>query len=263
MNGGAETTSTPASQENKEQTLEQVIGSTGQDDHNDESKKVEKPVEDEKDAVIISLKKELRENKKETKEVKKLVSDLTNLIENDKKSKLSDEKIKAFAEKRGVDPDSIRDLAELLRDEVAPQKQTAKPTDEDESEEEDEDEVDTKPMKFDLKRLGVAVDKMLTDFIKDSPEYKDVVDEETVKELILANPNKYSKLNMNQIVEKIYGKTVQGKKGIENLKNQTRDKEVKTKGSLSRKEFDEIKDNPEAMKEYRGSLLARAHKYGI
>lgn len=249
-------------------TLEDVISSTGHNDHDDESKKA--PVaNDDKDKVIVSLKRELKEGRKETREIKALVTDLTNLIESDKKSKLSDAKIIAFAEKRGVDPDSIRDLAELLRDEVAPQETTkkvsqkGKQTDEDEDSEDDEDEDEPTPT-FNTKRLSGAVDKLLSDFLEEMPEYEDVVDEDTVKELILSNPAKYTKLNMGQIVEKIYGKTITGKKGVEKLNSTNREKkEANYKGKLSSKEFESIKDDPEAKKEYRSGLLERARKFGI
>ncbi len=250
-------------------TLEDVISSTGHNDHDDESKKAPKSADDDKDKVIVSLKRELKENRRETKEIKSLVTDLTNLIESDKKSKLSDAKIVAFAEKRGVDPDSIRDLAELLRDEVAPQETTkkvsqkGKPTDEDEDNEDDEDEDEPTPT-FNTKRLSGAVDKLLADFLEEMPEYENVVDEDTVKELILSNPAKYTKLNMGQIVEKIYGKTITGKKGVEKLNSTNREKkEANYKGKLSSKEFESIKDDPEAKKEYRSGLLERARKFGI
>lgn len=252
-------------EETKSETLEDVITSTSHNDHDDKSKKAE--AGDDKDKVIVSLKRELKENRRETKEIKSLVTDLTNLIETDKKSKLSEAKIQAFAEKRGVDPDSVRELADLLRDEVAPpvsnkkDTQKSKPQDE---ELEDDEEDETPPAKFDTKRLSMAVDKLLSDFLSDMPEYADVVDEESIKDLILANPAKYAKLNMGQIVEKIYGKTLTGKKGVEKINSQNREKKSNNvKGNVSQKDFEKIKDSPEDMKEYRSGLLERARKFAM
>jgi hypothetical protein len=258
----------PKDKENKTPTttLEQVIGSTGQDDRNDE----ETPKEDPKDKVIISLKRELRENKKEMSEVKTLVTDLVTALNAEKSQKMSEAKIVAFAEKRGVDPDSIRELAELLRDEVAPQskkapvsKKQAEPEDDDE-EDIDEDE-DEKPVakKFSNARLAKAVDQMVTDFLDDTPEYEAIVDIDTVKEIILANPQKYIKMPINEIIDKIYGKSIKGKGGIEKIKSNNRQTEKKSFGKLSSAEFKEIKNDPEAMKEYKSGLISRARKFGL
>lgn len=257
---------TPKAKETKTPTtLEQVIGSTGQDDHNDE----ETPKEDPKDKVIISLKRELRESKKERGEIKTLVTDLVNALEAEKSQKLSEAKILAFAEKRGVDPDSIRDLAELLRDEVAPQskkapvskKQAESEDDEDDSDEDEDETPVTK--KFSNARLAKAVDQMVTDFLDDTPEYEDIVDIDTLKEIILANPQKYIKMPINEIVDKIYGKSIKGKGGIEKIKNNNRQTEKKSFGKLSAQEFKEIKNDPEAMKEYKSGLISRARKFGL
>lgn len=263
---------TTSSEETKTPTLEEVITSTGQDDRTDESKKDDKKSEDgSKDKLIVSLKRDLKKQGKEMSELRGIVSDLMNVLETDKKSKLSEAKIKAFAEKRGVNPEDIRDLAELLRDEVAPQDSTKRESqgskvseDEDEDDDEEEETIEENVgKKFDIKRLSTAVDTMLADFLEDMPEYAEVVDEETIKELILAKPAKYAKLNMSQIVEKVYGRTIQGKKGVERLSNSSRERGAKTKGNLTKKEFDQIKDDPEALKEYRRSILDRASQYGI
>lgn len=257
---------TPKEKENKSPTtLEQVIGSTGQDDHNDE----ETPKEDPKDKVIISLKRELRESKKERGEIKALVTDLVTALEAEKSQKLSEAKIQAFAEKRGVDPDSIRDLAELLRDEVAPQSKKAPVSKKQTEPEDDEDDIDEdedeKPVakKFSNARLAKAVDQMVTDFLDDTPEYEAFVDIDTVKEIILANPQKYIKMPINEIIDKIYGKSIKGRGGIEKIKNNNRQVEKKSFGKLSASEFKEIKNDPEAMKEYKSGLIARAKKFGL
>jgi len=264
-----ETPATPpqegkSEEEKKPATLEQVIGSTGQEDPTDEKPKADQH----KDAVITSLKRELRESKKERTELKELVTDLANMMQAEKKATLSDAKIKAFAEKRGVDPESIRELTELLRDEdVQPQSKkatvskTQSKADEDE-EDEDEEEFEV-PKKLNKARLTTAVNKMVDDFLDDMPEYADIVDAETIKEMMIANPQKYATKTMSEIVEKIYGNAIKGKGGIEKIKGQNRDTTKKTTGRLSSKEFSQIKDDPEAMKDYKQGLMARVQKYGL
>lgn len=245
-------------------TLEQIINSTGHNDHDDEEKKT-----DPKDGVIVSLKKELKNNKKEMSEIKTLVSDLTTLIQNDSRAKLSEAKIQAFAEKRGVDPESIRELAELLREEPvqAPKKvdskQTKKDEDEDEEDEDEEEEIPKVTKTFNAKRLSLAIDKMVEDFLTDIPEYAEIVDVDTVKEMILANPQAYASKTISEIVEKIYGKAIKGKGGIEAIKRQNRDTTKKTTGRLSQEEMESLKTDPVAMKEYKEDLVKRAQKFGL
>lgn len=266
----SETTETPSdqtgSEETKNSTLEQVIGSTGQNDHDDEEKQAK--ASDPKDSVIISLKRQLRDTKRETAEVKGLVQELTNLVQNETKAKLSEAKIVAFAEKTGADPDSIRELAELLRDEVAPQKEdkTSKaskvqPKIEDEDEDDNEDELP----KFNKSRLTKAVNQLVDEFMDEMPEYDDIFDSEDLKEIILSNPNKYARMPIIQIVEKFYGRAVKGKKGIESVKpaGTSHQAEKKTGGKLTDKEFEAIKDDPEAMKDYRKDLVSRIQKAGL
>ena len=212
----SETTETPSdqsgSEETKNSTLEQVIGSTGQNDHDDEEKQAK--ASDPKDNVIVSLKRQLRDTKRETAEVKGLVQELTNLVQNETKAKLSEAKIVAFAEKTGADPDSIRELAELLRDEVAPQKEdkTSKASKVQPKEDEDDEDEDEELPKFNKARLAKAVNQLVDEFMDEMPEYDDVFDSEDLKEIILSNPNKYARMPIIQIVEKFYGRAVKGKK---------------------------------------------------
>lgn len=276
MNGSQNSTDKPAdtpkdtpadSVETKGNTLEEAL-TTSQNDRVDKSEKGKTDSDDSKEKVIVSLKKELKSQNRQITEMKTLVSDLVSAIEGEKNAKLSNEKIKAFAEKRGVAPEDIKELAELLRDEVAPQSskkdvqkgknKVDEPEDEDEDEE-DDDELDTKAFQ-NKKRLEKAVDKLISDFLEDMPEYSDIVDEDTVKEMILANPTKYAKLNMNQIVEKIYGKAVKGKRGVEKFTPNTRGDKKKPTGKVSDEEFKEIQKDPEARKEWRKGLVERASK---
>lgn len=252
-------------EETKKQTLEEVITLSGQEDPTDEKKKT-----DPKDGVIVSLKKELRENKRDMGELKSLVTDLANVIKSEKQAKMSDAKIQAFAEKRGVDPESIRDLAELLRDEVVqPQATKVAPVgkqskDEvDEDDEDDEEEVPEVTKKFNKTRLGQAVDKMVSDFLTDIPEYANIVDVDTVKEMILANPQAYANKTISEIVDKIYGKAIKGKGGIEAIKSQNRDTTKKTTGKLSQADMENLKTDPQGMKDYKADLLSRATKFGL
>lgn len=265
----SETTETPSdqsgSEETKNSTLEQVIGSTGQNDHDDEEKQAK--ASDPKDNVIVSLKRQLRDTKRETAEVKGLVQELTNLVQNETKAKLSEAKIVAFAEKTGADPDSIRELAELLRDEVAPQKEdkTSKASKVQPKEDEDDEDEDEELPKFNKARLAKAVNQLVDEFMDEMPEYDDVFDSEDLKEIILSNPNKYARMPIIQIVEKFYGRAVKGKKGIETMKpaGSSHQAEKKTGGKLTDKEFDAIKDDPEAMKDYRKDLVSRIQKAGL
>lgn len=253
------------SEETKNSTLEQVIGSTGQNDHDDEEKQAK--ASDPKDNVIVSLKRQLRDTKRETAEVKGLVQELTNLVQNETKAKLSEAKIMAFAEKTGADPDSIRELAELVRDEVAPQKEdkTSKASKVQPKEDEDDEDEDEELPKFNKARLAKAVNQLVDEFMDEMPEYDDVFDSEDLKEIILSNPNKYARMPIIQIVEKFYGRAVKGKKGIETMKpaGSSHQAEKKTGGKLTDKEFDAIKDDPEAMKDYRKDLVSRIQKAGL
>lgn len=264
----SETTETPSdqsgSEETKNSTLEQVIGSTGQNDHDDEEKQTKA---DPKDTVIINLKRQLKETKRETAEVKGLVQELTNLVQKETKSKLSEAKIVAFAEKTGADPDSIRELAELIRDEVAPQKEEkSSKASKVQPKEDDEDEDDEEELpKFNKGRLTKAVNQLVDEFLEEMPEFEEIVEADDLKEIILSNPQKYAKTPIIEIVEKFYGKAIKGKKGIESMKpsGSSHQAEKKVGGKLSEKEFEAIKDDPEAMKEYRKDLFSRVQKAGL
>ncbi len=247
-----------------EKTLEQVIdSSTGQNDHGDEVGK--------KTETWKSIKTELKQRNADVEELKDLVTQLATIVENDKKEKLSEAKIKAFAEKRGVDPESIRELAELLRTEdvqtpskknATVSKQSKQKPDEDEDEDDDEPKPKSKGLNRD--RLSQAVDSMVADFLADIPEYAEIVDVATIKELILANPNKYANKTISEIVDGIYGKSLKGKGGIETIKSQNRDTtRAKPGNRLTAKDFEDMQNDPTAMKEYKSGLLDRARKYGL
>ena len=68
---------------------------------------------------------------------------------------------------------------------------------------------------------------------------------------------------INEIIDKIYGKSIKGKGGIEKIKSNNRQTEKKSFGKLSSAEFKEIKNDPEAMKEYKSGLISRARKFGL
>lgn len=250
----------PKKDEDKSPTLEEVMQSEdGQVVPKDD------PKDNSKDRAIISLKRDLKKSNQTQEEMRTMITDLTDLIKADKSQQVSDAKIAKFAEDNGIDPNTLKALKEVMRDEVVqpPVKKVAKKN-EDEDDDEDEEEVPPVTKTFNKKRLGLAVDKMTSEFLEDMPEYADIVDEDYIKELILENPTKYASKSMAEIVEKIYGKQIEGKKGIEHQRNNGREgKEVKTKGRLSPKEFDAIKDNPEAMKDYKKDLVDRATKFGI
>lgn len=252
------------SEETKNTTLEQVIDSTGQNDHDDEEKQVK--TSNPKDSAIINLKRQLREQKQEITEARELLQELTTLVQKDAKTKLSQAKINALAEKTGTDPDAIRELADLIREEVAPPKEdkTSKASKR-QAEHDDYEEEDEKPkVKLDRARLVQGVNALVDNFMQEMPEYQDVFDGEDLKEIILSNPNKYSSMPIIEIVEKFYGKAVKGKKGIESMKpSGSSHQEKKVGGRLSSREFKEIKDDPEAMKDYKADLLSRVRKAGL
>lgn len=250
-----------------DKTLEQVIdSSTGQNDHDDEVEK--------KTKTWKSIKKELKQRNADVEELKDLVTQLATIVESDKREKLSEAKIKAFAEKRGVDPESIRELAELLRTEdvQTPSKKVAtvskqskpKDDDEDDDDEDEDEEPKKKPKGLNRDRLSRAVDSMVADFLADIPEYAEIVDVNTIKELILANPNKYATKTISEIVDEIYGKALKGRGGIESIKSQNRETTRNKPGNkLTAKDFEDMQNDPTAMKEYKSNLIERARKFGL
>ena len=202
------------------------------------------------------------------REIRQIVTDLTNTLEAEANRKLSKQKIQAFAEKIGADPETIEELATLLKDEIpssTKEKSKTVPPSKKDDEEDDEDEDDNDlPQKIDNRRLSLAVDSMISQFLKDMPEYKGILDEEVIKDLIIANPRKYSKFTMTQIVEKVYP-NISGKKGIENPKPQARDTSDKKRevNTIGEKEFKEVLNDPEERKNYRKDLIERARRYGL
>jgi hypothetical protein len=252
--------------EEKNLTLEQVIDSTGQNYSDDESKQPVKVIDD-KDRLIGALKKELKQDRREVQELKGLVTDLARIVQTDKNQKISENKIQMFAEENGVDPDSIRKLANLIREEVAPQQETIVSQvkrQEDYQEDDSENEEYDNKKKYTTQRIASAAESMLNDFLQNVPEYKSVVDKDTITELILSNPNKYLTMKVGEIVEKVYGKFLEGKNGIERVSNQNREnKKVDFSKGATDREFESIKTNPEEMKAYKKSILERAQRSGL
>lgn len=254
---------------NNESTLEDKLQEeSGQKISRDEnSAKNNEPTRED---LIVQLKNEIRNERKshkaEMREIRQIVTDLTSSLEAEANRKLSKQKIQAFAEKVGADPETIEELATLLKDDINPSQKTKTkelPSKKDEEEDDDEDDEEL-PAKIDNRRLSLAVDSMINQFLKDMPEYKDVIDQEVVKDLIIANPRKYSKFTMTQIVEKLYP-SINGKKGIESPKPQARESSDKKKefNSIGQKEFKEVLNDPEERRNYRKDLLERARKFAL
>lgn len=200
------------------------------------------------------------EMKKENREMKQAITDLTNLVKATETSKLTEKQLADFAEKRGVDPESVRELADIIKltlDGGAKPTNTVKKSDD-----EDEPVVPRVVEKLSPKRLEAAVSKMLNDFLDSEPEYAEIVDEDVIKDMVLASPEKYQTKTMAQIVEKVYGKALQGKTGIESprttSKETTKRRNVPVK---DQKEFDEILKDPEKMVDYKKGLMDRIAKY--
>lgn len=237
--------------EEKEEKVEKKVEVT---------KPIEQPVFDKRDGYIMSLKGNLRDSQKEILGFKKDLADMrelmtstVSLLEQEKKQTLSTKKINDFAEKQGVDADTIRELMSLMKDETTTSSQV-------------KEVKQTKEEKSELpspQRLSRAVDELLEEFLESTPEYKDLVDVEAIKDIILDNPSFYLNKSPIEIVEKIYGKQIKGKAGIEKIQSQNRSYEKKTTGKLTDKEFTDIKDDPEAMKSYRKNLVERAAKYAL
>lgn len=282
LNGAGEGKSTPTedidlesnqeeNQKNNESTLEDTLQeNAGQKISRDENKSAESTNEKSREDIIVQLKDEMRRERKshktEMREIRSIVSELTSTLEAEANRKLTKQKIDAFAEKVGADPETIAELATLLKDDINPQKEKSKKTvlksQEDDQEDDEEEDDNELPQKIDNRRLSMAVDTMIKQFLKDMPEYKEVLDEDIIKDLIIANPRKYSQMTMTQIVEKVYP-NISGKKGIENPRPQKRDSTDKKLqyNNINEKDFKEVLNDPDQRKEYRSDLLSRAKKY--
>ena len=200
------------------------------------------------------------EIKKENKEMKQAIVELTTLVKAGETSKMTEKQLADFAEKRGVDPESVRELADILKLTLGLE---AKPTTTvQKSDDEDEPVVPKTSEKISPRRLETAVSKMLNDFLDTEPEYAEIVDEDVIKDMVLANPEKYQNQTMAQIVEKVYGRALKGKTGIESprttSKETTKRRNVPVK---DQKEFEEILKDPEKLSEYKTGLMDRIKKY--
>lgn len=68
----------------------------------------------------------------------------------------------------------------------------------------------TSSVAYDSDRLKLSVNAMVDDFLKEKPEYSQIVDKDLITQLVLANPEKYLSQTMDQIFTMVYGRTPTG-----------------------------------------------------
>lgn len=59
---------------------------------------------------------------------------------------------------------------------------------------------------YDNDRLKLSVNAMVDDFLKEKPEYGQIVDKDLITQLVLVNPEKYLNQTMDQIFVMVYGR---------------------------------------------------------
>lgn len=174
---------------------------------------------------LLDLKNQITELKQSQAEDKQLIQEAVTLLKDLKSNGAtkSEEKTakEAFAEKWGANPEFLEEFAKVFGVNPADAKTAekkllddTKPTAEAKPAEAKADEKPT----FDNDQLERAIDEQLVDFLKEAPEFSDVVNPDTIKAIVFSNPGKYTQKNIADIVEEAYGKAIPSKRGADGYK---------------------------------------------
>lgn len=219
----------------------------------------------------LKLRDDLKSFKKETTtiigDLVKVVQDMKSNTPNQTDAELEREVTK-LSDKWKANPDFVREMLSASKGLTTKEinEKFLKAKDAKEKEDEDDEDEQNAPKRevvnIDTSRLGKAVDEMLTSFLADMPEYKDIVNSEVIKSLVLANPNKNMNRTMNDLVEEVYGKAVAGKKGIDSSKpNSGKNDTVDLSKPLNQEEYRDVMADKDQRKSYVDNLVEKAKKF--
>lgn len=217
---------------------------------------------------LIDLKNQIGEMKQSQAEDKQLIREAVALLQDlkSKGSTKSEEKseLDAFAEKWQANPDMIKELAKVLtgKDAKAVEQKLidAKPAEAKPEEKKPEEKPAEEAINGD--QLERAIDSQLEDFVKEAPEYGDIVNPDTIKAIVFSNPSKYLKQNIADIVEEAYGKALPGKRSADGYKaaGAGADKIDYSKVDGASDEWKQIQADPNLKTEYQDNLITRLKK---
>lgn len=234
-----------------EKTEDKTAGEIIREATTKESDKEATPEPDDKEMVPLSS---LLEFKKENKKLKK---DIENLVAKTSKGDIEEDdveaEVKALAEEYDMDPKFASKLAKILEvraskkagEVIAPILEQNKKL----SQKEKDDLINTA---F-TKHFAAALEKM--------PEYKDIVDPETIKALSLLSKN--SSKTFVQLIEDTYGKAITGKRTIPETKpggGKEPEPLDMDKARSDSSYFAEVMKNPDLKKEYNKRMLEPKHR---
>lgn len=186
---------------------------------------------------------------------KELESELTALRNSPKGEQEVKLDVRALSEKHNIDEEALRDILNasysMTKDKVKAELEA---------------ELNPKLAEFEGMKREKEVQKfeqkfqtILSETLKEMPEYKDLVDQDDLKQWIRSG--QYSKLSIPQLIEQKYGKFVTGKKTIENSYVPNREQEVPDTLNMKDEDYARLETDPAFKKKWAEDLPNRLRKY--
>jgi hypothetical protein len=194
---------------------------------------------------MISFKKESREQKNIIKDQAEKIKELESRKESYSKPDY-DKKVKAFADKHGIEEDLVNDLVGLV-----------KKDDNDELLLSAVEKINLFEEKETMAKINSAIDKEFSRVVSENPEFKEFANKEAIKSYVSSNPYN-AKKSMDDIFQELYGNIInKDNKSIEGY-SPSNDGKIKEYdfGNLTPQEFKEVKSNPELKKKYDAFLVS-------
>lgn len=195
----------------------------------------------------------LIEQKKANKELSKQLAELKKSINEGASKSETAETVSALIEEYpDLDPNFLKKLSASIAHEVR---------------QEAEQKLAEKLKPIAEREESARIEKVFAEnyekVMEESPEYKDVVNREVIKQLSLLPQN--ANKTFSQLIDETYGHVVsQGKRSIDRS-SAGAGKQSDSKLDKSRindpKYFKEVKDNPELLKQYREGIVNRVSRY--
>ena len=206
-----------------------------------------------KDEPVVEPKKEtvgldkFLDIKKQNKELKKKLESLEKSIEDGDSDESVSEDIESIAEEFNIDKSFLKKLEKSIlskRDKELDEKLAEK----------------LKPIEQERKQKEVnkVFDNMYQATLERMPEYANVVDQEVVRSLAVLKEN--SSLSLPQLIEKIYGKSISGRKTIETTVPRGGKGPQEIDFALARTDnnyFKEIMADPDLKRKYNQNIESR------
>jgi hypothetical protein len=185
--------------------------------------------------------------KKQNKELKRELERIQSRIENEGSSESVSEDIESIAEEFNIDKNFLQKLEKSIlskRDKEMDEKLAEK----------------LRPIEQERKQKEVnkVFDDMYNATLERMPEYANVIDQDVVRSLAVLKEN--ATLSLPQLIEKIYGKSVSGRKTIETTVPRGGKEPQEIDFALASKDmnyFNEIMASPELKKKYNQNIESR------